>query len=396
MKHLKQQLGALQPCDVLFFFIYSAFGVHSPFLPPLLKERGMEAAVIGVVLACATALKLVVSPLAGRVGDRYGALSITLAASMVGSAIASLFYISGAVGVALIAVVLAHAAFTGPIAPLSDAVGLRAVARNAALYGRMRGIGSAAFIGGILASGVLVSRFGLQAVFVANAALLAAGLAFAIRLRVSRGSPDARSGSFRRLLGVRTFRLAIAVSGLVLGSHALHDGFTMIRWSEAGIPASTAGLLWAISVAAEVLVFFFIGGPVLRALGPRGACLLASGAAIVRWSVMALTASPAVMALVQPLHGLTFALLHLACMQLIAGSVRPEHFGAAQGLYATLGAGVSSVLFTLLSGWLYGLWDAGAFWAMAALSASAIPVILLLPQAQAQAGERRDAEPWPR
>jgi len=35
----------------------------------------------------------------------------------------------------------------------------------------------------------------------------------------------------------------VLVAALILGSHALHDGFAMIRWRAAGIEAGTAGLL---------------------------------------------------------------------------------------------------------------------------------------------------------
>ena len=51
---------------------------------------------------------------------------------------------------------------------------------------------------------------------------------------------------------------------------------------------------------------------------------MAAGAGVMRWTVVALTTSPVLMSLVQPLHGLTFALLHLACMQLIV-QVVPEN-----------------------------------------------------------------------
>ena len=30
-----------------------------------------------------------------------------------------------------------------------------------------------------------------------------------------------------------------------MSSHALHDGFTVLRWAEGGIGPSTAGLLWS-------------------------------------------------------------------------------------------------------------------------------------------------------
>src|SRR5439155_21190347 len=79
-------------------------------------------------------------------------------------------------------------------------------------------------------------------------------------------------------------------------------------------------------------------------------------------------------ALVQPLHGLTFALLHLACMRLLARIVPPGLEGTAQALYGTVGIGATSAGLTLASGVFYVRVGAQGFWAMAALCALAVPL----------------------
>ena len=76
----------------------------------------------------------------------------------------------------------------------------------------------------------------------------------------------------------------------------------------------------------------------------------------------------------QPLHGLTFALLHLACMRLLAQLVPPGLEGTAQALYGTVGIGATSAGLTLLSGLLYARVGAQGFWAMAALCVLAVPL----------------------
>ena len=72
------------------------------------------------------------------------------------------------------------------------------------------------------------------------------------------------------------------------------------------------------------------------------------------------------MAMIQPLHGFTFALLHLACMRLLSVSVPAALAATAQALYGTVGVGLASVVLTLLSGWAYGRFGARGFWIMAA------------------------------
>jgi PPP family 3-phenylpropionic acid transporter len=170
------------------------------------------------------------------------------------------------------------------------------------------------------------------------------------------------------LLRLPAFRRVMLVAALILGSHALHDGFAMIRWRAAGIAPGVTGLLWAESVAAEVVVFFAVGRPLLDRLGTGGAAML------VRWAVSAETAALPALALIQPLHGLTFALLHLACMRRLAETVPPGLSATALTLYGTVAIGAASALLTLASGMLYGAIGPNGFWVMAALCAIALPL----------------------
>src|ERR1700730_5961921 len=108
--------------------------------------------------------------------------------------------------------------------------------------------------------------------------------------------------------------------------------------------------------------------------GPAGAEALAAAAGMVRWSVEAQTAWLPAMAAIQPLHGLTFALLHLANMRVLAETVPPRLAATALTLYGTVGVGAAVALLTLASGSLYAKFGAQGFWVMAALCAAALPL----------------------
>jgi PPP family 3-phenylpropionic acid transporter len=166
----------------------------------------------------------------------------------------------------------------------------------------------------------------------------------------------------------------------------MHDSFAMIRWSKAGISPGTSGILWSLSVAAEVVVFVVAGRPLLDRIGPAGAVVLSAGAGIVRWAVMAEIAWLPALALIEPLYGLTFALLHLTCMRLLAQCV-PRHFEAtALTIYGTVGIGVATALLTLASGPIFEGFGAHGFWVMAALCAAALPLARTLREPTADRG----------
>ena len=192
-----------------------------------------------------------------------------------------------------------HSAVLASLAPLSDTLALGsaapAQANNSHVrgfhYGWLRGAGSAAFIFGTILSGQMIGQFGINAVVWLNAGLLAAAAVAARPVPIllhARNAPrpataKATAHALTTLLLQPIYRRVALVAALVLGSHAMHDSFAMIRWSAARIDAGTGGLLWSLSVAGEVIVFLFAGRPLLDRLGPAGAAMLAVAAGIVRW-----------------------------------------------------------------------------------------------------------------
>ena len=92
-------------------------------------------------------------------------------------------------------------------------------------------------------------------------------------------------------------------------------------------------------------------------------------ATTMRWGIMAQTADVTTVALIEPLHGLTFALFHLGSC-IIADTVPSSLAGLAQAFYGTVGIGGATDLLTILS----GCGPAG-FWGMTLLCCAAFPII---------------------
>jgi MFS transporter, PPP family, 3-phenylpropionic acid transporter len=363
----------------LYATLFAGFGVASPFFAAFLGGRGLGPEAIGLVLAAGTAIRLAAGPIGGRVADRLRAPRQILVAYTAAAACVAFAYLPADGLWLLLAVGVAHAALLAPITPIADALTLEAsMASGSFQYGWVRGAGSAAFILGTLVAGQVVGQFGLVAIIWLNGALLGVTAWFAFRVPDLLRTPVRRSpevgGGLTTLLQSRVFLRLMLVAALIQGSHALHDGFVVIHWRSVGIGDGTIGVLWSESVAAEVVVFLLAGPWLLDRLGTAGASLLAAAGGVVRWVVLAETASTLASALVEPLHGLTFALQHLACMRLIGMVVPPRLAATAQAFYGTVAVGLPTALLTLGSGPLYARFEAGGFWVMAALCATAMPV----------------------
>lgn len=377
------QLDALRSFILLYVLMYAAFGVASPFWPRFLETRGMSPEQIGLLLGLGTIIRLIAGPVAARMADRLQRLRHVLAAAA-GLAACLAFGLPWVGGFWILLIVrLCHEAALTPTTSLADALALdasksRASAGMSFEYGWVRGSASAAFVFGTLAAGQVIGWTTLTSIAWMHGALLLLAAASTMLLPAldnkTKATPEPSSvGAIRQLVGIVVFRRMVLIAALVYGSHAMHDAFAVIRWNAAGISPTMISVLWSEAVVAEVMVFILIGPRLVDALGPSGAAAIASIAAILRWLVVALSTDPGALAIVQPLHGMTFALLHLACMRLI-GTAVPQHLAATgQAIYA-LGPGLVSALLTLSSGILYARLGAHGFLLMALLSALALPL----------------------
>ena len=368
----------------VYALFYSAFGVQSPFIPTLLGERGLSASEIGTVLAASTAIRIWAGPAGGHMADRTRKHAAILCACAVAAAIAGLGYVALRGVGDLLLVALINAAMLAPVVPVSDALAIAAAQDSEHdksvrqfEYGWLRASGSAAFIAGTLLSGWATGFFPLPSIVWISGSLLAVGGIITLYLPtvdVGRSISSAASLSALRdwvlLVKIPSFRRILLIAAFVEGSHALNDTFAVIHWRAAGVNLTTISFLWSESVLSEVVVFLLVGPPLIRRIGPAGGCALAAGAGVVRWSVLAFTSSPFILSFVQPLHGLTFALLHLACMRVIALAIPRRLAATAQSVYGTLFVGLATALLTLVSGVLYTQMGGTAFLMMAAPAVS--------------------------
>jgi MFS transporter, PPP family, 3-phenylpropionic acid transporter len=392
----RTKLGSFDRFLLLYGTMFAAFGVASPFLPALLHERGLGASDIGEVLAVGTAVRLITGPVTSRLADRLGKHRQTLTVLLAMAAVIAFGYGLPAGFAIFLLVSVAHASALAPIVPIADAMTL-AAAPGRFQYGWVRGAASAAFVVGAVGAGQVVQATSLGGIVWMNGTLLA--LAAVAAMRLPRNALDRpvvrRQANVRALFAVPGFLPLMALAALVLGSHAMHDGFEVLRWEEGGIGPGIAGLLWSEGVLAEVVVFVLAGPALLRWLGPAGAAALAASAGVVRWSVTAVTAWLPAMALVEPLHGLTFALLHLACMQMLSAIVPPALAATAQAIYGTVAVGAMTAILSLVSGPLYGAFGARAFWAMALLCAAALPIAFAMRRISINAYGSKPIQPVP-
>jgi PPP family 3-phenylpropionic acid transporter len=350
--------------------LFGLGGTYLPFFAVWLKAVGIDASWIGIIMAVPSVTRFTILPVVTGLSERRqslrGAMIVTAFATALGFAIVGtrhqplLVFLAFAV----------TACVWTPMVPLTDAYALRAVARYGLDYGPLRLWGSAAFIVGALACGLLVDFIAARHLIWVIAGVAGLGAVASLGLLPQdrpKSSPAVVAGALLResgLLRKPGFLAIILASALIQGSHAAYYSFASITWQASGFGGLTIAGLWALGVLAEIVVF---------ALSPRftwpPAVLVVIGAlaAVARWLITAQDPSAAVLAGVQLAHGLTFGLTQLGIMGLLVRHVPGHAMVRGQGYLAACGGVVASSA-SIVSGAVYARYGQGVYDVMAAMA----------------------------
>jgi PPP family 3-phenylpropionic acid transporter len=355
--------------------IFGLLGAYLPFFPVWLEAVGIEASWIGIITAVPAVTRFTVLPLVTGLAERRqslrNAIIITAFATALGLTVVGTQHQA----------VLVFVAFVGtcclwtPMAPLTDAYALRGVSHYGLNYGPLRLWGSAAFVVGALACGLLVDVIAPEHLIWVIVVVAGLSALASLGLRPIDGlrNADVMQRGAGALLRDSGFLAIILASALIQGSHAAYYIFASIVWKQSGLGGLTIAGLWSLGVLAEIVVF---------ALSPRftlsPAVLVVIGAlsAAARWSITAQEPPAAVLAVVQLAHGLSFGLTQIGTMGLLVRNV-PFHVMARGQGYLAACAGIVASGASILSGVVFARYGQGVYYVMTAMALSGAVVMLL-------------------
>jgi len=362
-------IGFASRMAAFYAAVFIMIGIQLPFLPIWLKAKGLDAQMIGVVLAVPMVVRVFAIPLATRAADRRDALRAAIiagsCASVVGYAFVGLA--EGAAAI-LVTYALASLAFT-PVMPLADTYALRGLSERGRGYGPVRLWGSAAFIVGTFAAGGATDIMAARALIwlVAAATLLIALTAFALAPLAAPAAPAPVPRAERRsLLREPAFIAVLAGASLIQASHAVYYSFSSLQWRAAHLDGTTIAALWAIGVIAEI-AFFAVSGRLPPMLQPTMLLVIGGAGAAIRWAAMAFDPPLIVLLLLQMLHALSFGASYLGALWFVARLAPSGQAATAQGHLATASGAVMAAAIGL-SGLLYAALGVQAYAAMALMA----------------------------
>ncbi len=374
---MKRRLAAF---SAVWFAYFAAIGLFNPYAPLWFKQLGFSTLAIGAMASMQSWTRVVAPYLWGWLGDHSGRreelVRLAALAAVASAGVLSFAHGDATVTLAVLLLFLAN----GGIVPLSEAALSHHLNRadsvagmDSKRYGRVRAWGSIGFIASVVLAGALMQRFGIglfpQMAFAMFALLLLAALRMPVTHIAAHGDdePPPRVLAVLRQPEVAWFFGALFFTVL---AHTSLYAFFSLYLDSLGYGKAAVGGLWAVSVAAEI-VFFWFQGRWLPRLPPQRWLEMAAVVSVLRFAATAsLGASVLVLLAAQALHALSFAAQHASCILLLNRYFPGRLRGRGQALYTTLGYGVSGVIGGLAGGWLSThLGFAAVFWAATASAA---------------------------
>jgi PPP family 3-phenylpropionic acid transporter len=349
---------------------FAVLGVYMQYFPGWLRSAGGHGeAEVALVLAAQTVARTLLGVYWAQRVDRAGdARGFVIGLSLASVGAIALFGVTSELAWACAAAFVFGSVFS-PMYPIVDAAALQAAAGGGFSFGRVRMVGSIAFLVTIAVVGVVLDHTGdavVQPLLLAGVALMA-GCALGLPRGAAPGAAVRGDVPAATLLRSRPVVVLLVAAALIQGSHATFYNLSTIHWTDHGISKAVAGALWAEGILAEILLFFVAPWTADR-WRPTTLLMIGAAAAVVRWTVLGATTSLGWLFATSWLHALSFGCTYLGSLRALERRTAPHQRVTAQGLLGAATSGVGMVAGGLAGGLAYERWEGRAFLTMAAFA----------------------------
>lgn len=367
------------PLFYFYFFFCALIGVMNPYISVYYQSIGLTASEIGRLMSTFTLSGILIPHFWGWLTTKIGLPKRILQIAALGCLVALIPFNWTNQFETLWLLTCLMALFYSALIPMLDALAVRSIRYLDVPYTRIRVGGSIGYVIAVAGAGYLIDHFGFWVVI--PIMCLALGFAvltsFFLKEQSFEVNAQKASESFLSLVVGRESVLFFVLAFLAFMSHAPFNVFFAVHLSDAGYTGEEIGLLMALGVIIEIILFIFFGNAVkyFPVVYLVAFCFLVG---IVRWFLVGWFVSELwVLALTQLLHCVTFALFHMVSIEQIR-RLFPERFASqGQAMYSAFAIGLGGGIGMVLSGYLWE-WAGGAWVFTAAAGVSALALAILL------------------
>ena len=337
-----------------YFFYFASLGALIPYWSLYLKSLGYSAQSIGILMAIIPGTKIFAPYLWGWLADhtRHPITIIRLANLLAVVVFAGVFVDTGFVWLML--VLFAFSFFWNSSLPLFEAMTLNHLGDDEHKYSVIRLWGSLGFIMMVVLLGEFFDTAGIDHAPVVILVLLAGILLASLIVPERLSAHHEGQAHIVHVIRQPVVLAFLLVCFLMLMSHGPYYTFYSIYLENHGYSRGMIGLLWAVGVMAEVIVFLMMHR-LLRTVAARQLLLVTFMLTALRWLLIGFFVDNlSVLFFAQLFHAFSFGVFHAVSISLVHRFFTGRHQGRGQALYASLSFGAGGAVGSLVSGLL---WD---------------------------------------
>ncbi len=338
----------------VYFMVFCCTAAWLPIMADFLKERGMSGLQTSAILSTTPIVMFAVQPFYGMLADRIGyKRCLLLSTSLAG--LSYLLYLSQGGFWYLLGVTVVMSVFYNALQPLLDTLALGLSERDPSFnYGNLRIAGAAGWSFTGIINGYCIEALDTSVIFVLSAIsmFLAFGLALLLAGAKTGGKPVATTKadpkevfSNPRLLLFLLMVVLVSMGGTTIWN------FYSLYMKENGATASLVGFGLSFQGLCELPLFFF-AARIIGRFGLRPTLLLTLFALALRMLLYHLVGNPKLAIAIELLHGVSWSLFWVACVEHVNSMVREEWRATGQSLLYAAYFGAGAILGNFWTGWL--------------------------------------------
>jgi MFS transporter, PPP family, 3-phenylpropionic acid transporter len=329
---------------ILYFLVFCCTASWLPIFADYLKDRGLSGIEIGLIVSITPLSMFLVQPFYGMMADRFGYKKCLLLSSLLASVSYALYFFdSGFVG--LLITTLLMSLFYNSLQPLLDSLSLKLTQENHSFsYGTLRIAGAAGWAFTGIIAGHYIDTVNTTVIFAISSISMLLLFFFSLSLKPDKANaqvvvPANRKRVWDVVRNKQLIFLLLAVFLISTGATTIWN-FYSIYMKENGASASLVGYGISFQGLCE-LPFFYFSAKIIQRLGTRTTLLVTVIATAFRLFLYSLIKDPKVAILIELLHGISWSLFWVVCVEYVNMLVAKDWRATGQSLLyaAYFGAG---------------------------------------------------------
>jgi PPP family 3-phenylpropionic acid transporter len=340
---------------ILYFLVFCCTASWLPVLADFCQNKGLTPVQTSLILSTTPIMMFAIQPLYGFLADRFGYKRSLVIASLLAS-VSYLFYLIDDGFYWILLSTFLMSVFYNTIQPLLDSLSLKLVEVDKQLsYGSLRVAGALGWSITGLVIGQVIDQFDIRFIFLVSSISMAIFFVFALLMK--NGNEEKLSvetlslkGASRLVLNKQLVVLLTVVLLVSIAGTSIWNFYSLYMKAN-GASATLVGYGLSLQGLFEI-PFFYFSARIIARLGLRTTLLITVLATAVRLVLYSVVSTPSLALPIEILHGISWSLFWVICVELVYKLVQKELLATGQSLLYAAYYGAGAVMGNYWVGYL--------------------------------------------